>query len=163
VDQRCPWHHGLLGIEESRQGLVGDQDRGARPPGGLGAGRGYRGDRLPDEADAVAGEDGFIANGAAVVDLGNVGRGDDRPDAGQRRCGAGVDTSDAGVGNRAPHHRAVQHAGQCEVWSKDRGPRDLSVGVEPAQPAAEGAIVAHGATRSAVTRVAAITASMIFW
>ena len=106
---------GLLYVVDAGQFFVLDVNEEEGLLGDFGGVGGDGGDFLADESDCVAGEDGEVADGAAYHLGRDVVAGEDGMDAGESAGLAGVDTEDAGVGERAAQAAADQHVGGVEV------------------------------------------------
>ena len=116
---------GLLEVQRGRQLVVLDVDELGGVPGLRGAARDHHGDGLAGEGDPVRGQrrvggGDLVGRDRPGVDarplgLGEVGTGEHRDDVGRLLRRAGVDADDLRVGERAAHHREVQHARQLDV------------------------------------------------
>ena len=123
MDQRRAGLEGGLDVEDRRQILVLDVDRGDGRGGLLRRQGGDRGDDLPLEADDVAGEQRPIEDEVerAVAAIRHVVLGQDREDAGQRPGPGGVDADDPGVGAAGEQQLGVGQPGNGgSVWETDQ-------------------------------------------
>jgi hypothetical protein len=101
----------FVGIEESRQFFVVDDDRGDRGLGDLRRFGSHGGHELTDEANAIDREHGPVAETAAEVVIADVATGQDGVHAGHRARLGRVDRDDLRVRHRARQKVGPEHAG----------------------------------------------------
>jgi hypothetical protein len=164
VDERRARPQRPRHVEDGRERLVDDLDGRQGRLGRLGSGGRRRRHRLAHVTDLVAGQDRLVLDGAAVADVGHVGRGDDRTHAGKLQRPSHIEADDARVGLRASQNPAPQHAGQAEVRRIHGGAGHLAGGVQARERFADDpGGGAHPTLPAAIAPAAASTASTIFW
>ncbi len=110
VQLRGVGKHGLLGVHDGLEHLVGDLDQGRRPARRLGVVGGHDGHRLALVAHPVDGHHRLVRELQAVgLPARHVGVGQDRVHPAERQRRPHVQRDDAGVRVRAAQRRAPQH------------------------------------------------------
>ena len=118
-------------VDGDREHLVLDLDQVQRFLGDRQLVRRHGGHRLPGEDRPVDGEHGVRAGRRLLLELGDVGRRQDRPHAGQGLRPAGVDPEDPGVRVRAPQELGMQEPPRLQIRHVLDLPRDLLRPVGP--------------------------------
>ncbi len=93
--------------------------------------REYDGNRFSNEANFVDGEDRLVVKGGAIVRVGdhraNIFGGDDRMDSFEGQGGAGIDSNNAPVRNRAAANFSMEHPRQAQVVNIFRAAGDFCI------------------------------------